>query len=181
MEYENGRPTQDTTKRHEDRTYGHFISLIRRAKSPSTRAEVVKGKASRAVLKRPLHVNSDRLSFDASAAITKRSKPLPDIVSDLRATPKVDYHEFLVLDQAGDARIANQITAACNLVAIKRRERSLQPNSRYQQEVRHENTVNMPDIFIKEGDIHIVYEHMDVSLRSINSLRRGILGNHSTT
>ncbi|KAI4088490.1 MAG: hypothetical protein L6R37_008196 [Teloschistes peruensis] len=170
MEYENGRPTQDTTKRHEDRTYGHFISLIRRAKSPSTRAEVVKGKASRAVLKRPLHVNSDRLSFDASAAITKRSKPLPDIVSDLRATPKVDYHEFLVLDQAGDARIANQITAACNLVAIKRRERSLQPNSRYQQEVRHENTILDGISFLHE-QLH--KSHGDITCATILLDRNG--------
>lgn len=43
----------------------------------------------------------------------------------------------------------------------------------YYEEIRHDNIVNILDIFIKDQQLYIVYEQIDVSLRLINSLPGG--------
>ncbi|KAL9606567.1 MAG: hypothetical protein Q9179_000292 [Wetmoreana sp. 5 TL-2023] len=131
------------------------------------------GKPPKAVLKRRFPVNNNKLSFEAKGSPEKRLKPLYGTPLKLSTTPKADYHEFLALDQAGDAHIANDNTTSCNLVAIKTYEWNGDDKLECCQQVRHDNIVHMLEIFRKDKRVCIVYEQMDVSLRLINSLPRG--------
>ncbi|KAL8636669.1 MAG: hypothetical protein Q9228_005963 [Teloschistes exilis] len=125
------------------------------------------------VLKRQFPISNSKSSFEAKVSPEKRLKPTRSTVARIRSTPKATYHEFLALDQAGEAHIANDNAASCNLVAIKTFEWSRGIRVDCYEELRYDNIVNMIDIFVKDRQICMVYEQMDISLRLMNGLPGG--------
>lgn len=130
-------------------------------------------KPSKQVLKRRFPVSHNKLSFEPRSPPKKHLKTSLHASAKLKNSPNANYHEFLILDQAGDARIANDNTVRCNLVAIKRKVWKGSLDFECSQEVRHENIVNLIDLFVLDKEIHVVYEQMDVSLELINGIPRG--------
>ena len=82
---------------------------------------------------------------------------------------RVAYHEFLKLDQAGPAVICSGNTQYCSIVAIKRSKVKAQNNVVKFPSI-CSNVVDLIEVFDKDGEIYMVYEQMDVSLRLINSI-----------
>ena len=91
----------------------------------------------------------------------------------LGTLPSAQYYEFLVLNQAGEAFIAHDNSIECKLVAIKKRVWNGTPDFECRQEVRDENIVNLIEMFIKDEQVYMVYEQMEVSLDLINGIPRG--------
>lgn len=130
-------------------------------------------KSSKNVLKRRFPTSNNNLSFQPPSPPSKLPKTASNTISRFKSKPKANYHEFLLLDQAGEARIGNDNTKSCNLVAIKRRAWTGSPEIRCPQEIRHENVVNLVDIFIANEEVNMIYEQMDVSLELINGIPQG--------
>lgn len=91
----------------------------------------------------------------------------------IERSPRVTYHEFMDLDQAGSAVMGCDNTRQCNLVAIKRL-RGVDKNSAYgMQPFTNDHVVSIEDMYFDNDDLVIIYEPMDISLRAVTSIVQG--------
>lgn len=124
------------------------------------------------VLKRRLPINDDKLSFEPRLKIFKTSSGTSN-PSRLATLPSAQYYELLILNQAGEAFIAHDNSIDCKLLAIRKRVWNGTPDFECRQEVQDGNIVNLIEMFIKDNQVYLVYEQMEVSLDLINGIPRG--------
>ncbi|KAI4264804.1 MAG: hypothetical protein L6R42_000103 [Xanthoria sp. 1 TBL-2021] len=122
-------------------------------------------------LKRRFPVNDNKLSWEPRAKQSKNSTTCNS--AKLGTVQKAQYYEFLVLNQAGKACTAHDNSTECKLVAIKKRNLNGTADYDCRQEIQDENVMNLIEIFIKDEQVYLVYEQMDVSLDIINGIPRG--------
>jgi hypothetical protein len=87
-----------------------------------------------------------------------------------KTAPQVNYHKFMVLDQAGSAVMGFDDTRERNLVAIKRLNGIDKSSARRLRPFTSDHVVNVREAYIDHDDLVIVYEHIDISLRHITGL-----------
>lgn len=137
-----------------------------------TPKQTSKGTTSQSQQKRQLPVNNNKLSFLPRKVTENQGKKAKPTGGFLTSQPKVTYHGFLRLDQAGSATIASDNTKSCSLVAIK----TLKPQHASPDSIRpvtHQNIVSILDVYRKaDNEICMVSELMDVSLSLVNSVAR---------
>ena len=97
----------------------------------------------------------------------------------LKTDPWIKYRKFMKLNQAGLATIIYHNTGHRDrylLVTIKE-EKADKDQFGQLLSFNNANMVNLPDICYFEQTVHLIYEHVNVSLRQIQSTPRGSL-NH---
>ena len=123
-------------------------------------------KPSRVALKRPIPANPSSLSFVPGVQTVR---PVRSVQLAQVEEPRITYHEFLKLDQAGPAIICSGNTQDCSIVAIKRSKVKAR-NTTIKIPSVCSNVVDLVEVFDKGGETFMVYEQMDVSLRLVNSI-----------
>jgi hypothetical protein len=109
------------------------------------------------------------LAYKKGNKVTKRAR----IEQLIGTSPRVAYHEFMILDQAGSAVIACDNTRERKLAAIKRFKGIDQSSTRKIPPFRSDYGVNIKETYFDNDDIVIVYEQMDISLRNVTSILQG--------
>jgi hypothetical protein len=95
----------------------------------------------------------------------------PRTEQQIRTSPRVAYHEFMVFDQAGSAIIGCDNTRERNLVAIKRLNIGIDKSLiRGIQPFTSDHVVNVRESYFDHDDLVIIYEQMDISLRYVTSI-----------
>ena len=135
------------------------------------------------VISRPPNVLKRRFPVVAlSTGLQQATKDLPTAskrFKGVKTDPWTKYHKFMKLDQAGLATIAYHDAGHGDrylLVAIKE-EKADENHISQLLPFSNANTVNLLDICYFEQTVHLIYEHVNVSLRHIQSTPRGSL-NH---
>ena len=124
----------------------------------------------RTLQKRPLPANPSQLSFEPKLPVEQPAKRVKALTGD---TSHAVYHKFMTLDQAGPATIASDSARTCSLVAIKRSRVKSNDKLPPIKGLPGTNVVNLIDMFRENGEIYMVYEQMDVSLRGVNGIAQG--------
>ena len=89
-----------------------------------------------------------------------------------RTFPNRSYHHLMTIEQAGSAVIGVDDTDRRKRVAIKRIRKP--EGSVYQVPPSNcDQIVNIQDMYIEDGDVVLVYEQMDVSLRHMTGILPG--------
>ena len=135
------------------------------------------------VIPRPPNVLKRRFPVVASATgLQQATNDLPVAskrFKGLKTDPWTKYHKFMKLDQAGLATIAYHDAGHGDrylLVAIKEEKADEDQFGRLLS-FSNANVVNLLDVCYFEQTVHLIYEHVSVSLRQIQSTPRGSL-NH---
>lgn len=122
--------------------------------------------------KRPLRDESGYYLSDSTykdggkVAVSKRTR----IEYRIGTSPRLTYHEFMVLDQAGSANMGYNNTRDHNLVAIKRLK-GIDKSLKYRMRpFISDYIVNIRDIYFNNDDLVIIYEQIDRSLRDISGI-----------
>ena len=133
-------------------------------------------KPPRTLQKRPLPANPSQLSFEPKRTAEQAAKRLK---TSTEHRPLAAYHKFLKLDQAGPATIASDSNSTCSMVAIKCSQVKSNDAIPPIRGLPGDNIVNLIEIFREtDGNIYMVYEQMDVSLRGVNSIAHGYWNSH---
>lgn len=86
-----------------------------------------------------------------------------------------NYHEFMVLDQAGPARMAYEHDKEDELVAIKRIKHVNTSSTKLEIPFTSDSVVSIRDMYLDDEYLMVIYEPMDISLRQATSILQGPL------
>lgn len=127
--------------------------------------------------KRALGVEEERLKpfLTRPSPVDPTESSWKSVKRRVGSEPKILYHEWMTLDQAGPAIIGCDNTRAGNMVAIKRVERPEEYSGRCMPPFVSDYVVDVKDMYCEDNEITIIYEQMDVSLRQITGTLSGQL------
>ena len=146
------------------------LHLLEQAKDDSKAPNaLLKKRQHTKISDRPIPVNQSSLSFNPPPRTEKGSKRLKI------AEAQVKYHEFMLLDQAGQATIGFDNTRNGDLVAIKRFTKTSSMSNSVMPSFTNKHVVSLKGMCYEDDQIIVNYELMDVSLRQVGAVARGRL------